>query len=196
MVGGEKQGKSIAPRAHDDVDKFAAELLAAMDDLHYFGIDVDWEDDIVTADLVALARQLREDRPNMVLTYPAPVVNLFHPPDMHLAALADSVDRFSIMSYSGTFTGADAHAGYSVAIDDTLQRWAAQACRSSRSPRAKGQADDGDRCVRHLLPELHHRALPVGRHRFDHRWGKQLSARAGVRFGRRPRPAPRCARLG
>jgi chitinase len=142
MLGGAGAGATVAQAATDaNRATLIDRLLATMDQLGYDGIDLDWEDHIDTAtdkaNLLALARGLRDARPTILLTYPGPAINAnIASPDPGLVALAPYLDKFSIMSYTGTtmigegwaswFTSPLSGAGTStpVAIDNSLQRWA------------------------------------------------------------------------
>ncbi|WP_448638329.1 glycosyl hydrolase family 18 protein [Geodermatophilus sp. URMC 63] len=140
MLGGAGAGANIAQAATtENRAVFIGRLLTTMDELGYDGIDLDWEDHVVPADLVALAQGLREARPDMLLTYPGGTINsnIQQPSDYaELAGLAPYVDRFSVMSYTGTyFLGygweswfvsplSGSGGPHPVTIDDSLQRWA------------------------------------------------------------------------
>jgi chitinase len=138
MLGGAGAGANIAQAATtENRATFINRLLTTMDELGYDGIDLDWEDHVVRADLVALAQVLREARPNMLLTYPGGTINIQQPSDYaEFAGLAPYVDRFSVMSYTGTYflgygweswfvSPLSGFGGpHPVTIDDSLQRWA------------------------------------------------------------------------
>ena len=110
-----------------------------MTTLGYDGIDLDWEDSVNLDDLVALAQALRAARPSMRLTYPAGAINgNFQTVDPQMATLAASLDRFNVQTYypSTAFAGQGWDSWFSsplsgasgttpIAIDDTLQRYAA-----------------------------------------------------------------------
>jgi chitinase len=82
---------------------FVSNLVAAMDDFGYDGIDVDWEP-IETADrspLLALLGELRAARPSMLLTIPVNWVNInaLDQVDGYYAQIAALVDQINIMTY-------------------------------------------------------------------------------------------------
>jgi chitinase len=139
MLGGAGEGPPLAQAAQLHLETLVDALLMAVEALGYDGLDLDWEDAIVEADLLALAQKLRSKRPGILLTYPGPAINPnFMSPDAGLAALHPYLDRFSVMSYypataaigggweswfSSPLSGAAT--AHPVAIDDSLQRWAA-----------------------------------------------------------------------
>jgi chitinase len=140
MLGGAGAGPNIAAAAA--AGKRAAlvtALVGAMSTLGYDGIDLDWEDSVNLDDLVALAQALRAAKPSMLLTYPAGAINgNFETVDARMATLAASLDRFNVQTYypSTAFAGQGWSSWFSsplsgvssstpVAIDDTLQRYAA-----------------------------------------------------------------------
>jgi chitinase len=140
MLGGEGAGPNIAVAASaPHRAAFVSVLLGALTTLGYDGIDLDWEDSVNLDDLVALAQALRAARPGIVLTYPAGALNAnFDTVDPRMATLATSLDRFNVQTYypSTAFAGAGWSSWFSspvsgvtgstpIAIDDTLQRYAA-----------------------------------------------------------------------
>ena len=143
MLGGAEEGPNLAQAAKGGPTgprkTFVDALLMAVESLGYDGLDLDWEDAIVDADLLALAQELRGQQADILLTYPGPAINSnFMSPDPGLAALHPYLDRFSVMSYypATAAIGPDWESWFSsplsgaakphpVAIDDSLQRWAA-----------------------------------------------------------------------
>jgi chitinase len=140
MLGGAGAGANIAAAAAASKRAaFVSALVGAMTTLGYDGIDLDWEDSVNLDDLVALAQALRAARPGMLLTYPAGAINgNFETVDPRMATLAASLDRFNVQTYypSTAFAGQGWSSWFSsplhgvtastpVAIDDTLQRYAA-----------------------------------------------------------------------
>jgi chitinase len=140
MLGGAGAGANIATAA--GASKRAAlvtALVGAMTTLGYDGIDLDWEDSVNLDDLVALAQALRAAQTTMLLSYPAGAINgNFQTVDPRMATLAASLDRFNVQTYYPST--AVAGQGWSswflaplsgvtgstpIAIDDTLQRYAA-----------------------------------------------------------------------
>jgi len=140
MLGGAGAGANIAAAA-DAAHRaaFVQTLLAALTALGYDGIDLDWEDNVSLSDLAALGQALRAAQPSIVLTYPAGAINAnFQTVDPLLVALAGALDRFNVQTYypSTAFAGSGWSSWFSsplsgmtsttpVAIDDTLQRYAA-----------------------------------------------------------------------
>jgi chitinase len=140
MLGGAGAGPNIATAASPaNLAAFVKSLLGVMDTLGYDGIDLDWEDSVNLDDLVALAKGLRAARPSIVLSYPAGSINAnFQTVDARYATLAASLDRFNVQTYypSTAYAGSGWDSWFSspvsgesgstpVAIDDTLQRYAA-----------------------------------------------------------------------
>jgi len=83
-------------------DTFISNILSEMDSLGYDGLDLDWEP-ISTEDesvLLALAQQLRSQRPDIVLTMPVGWINANAPgvSDFY-ADVAQYLDQINIMSY-------------------------------------------------------------------------------------------------
>jgi chitinase len=140
MLGGAGAGANIATAAGASKRAaFVTALVNAMTTLGYDGIDLDWEDSVNLDDLVSLAQALRASRPAMLLTYPAGAINMnFQTVDPRMVTLAASLDRFNVQTYypSTAFAGQGWSSWFSsplsgvsgstpVAIDDTLQRYAA-----------------------------------------------------------------------
>jgi len=140
MLGGENAGANIATAASAaNLPAFVTALVGAMTMLGYDGIDLDWEDSVNLDDLVSLAQALRAAKPNILLTYPGNSVNgNYETVDARMATLSASLDRFNVQTYypstADTGSGWDSWFGSPlsgvapstpVAIDDTLQRYAA-----------------------------------------------------------------------
>jgi len=147
MLGGAGAGVNIAAAADaSHRATFVQTLLAGLATLGYDGIDLDWEDSVALADLAALGQALRAAKPDIVLTYPAGALNANFPTvDPQLVTLAGALDRFNVQTYypSTAYAGSGWSSWFSsplsgmtsttpVAIDDTLQRYAAAGI-----PRAK-----------------------------------------------------------
>jgi chitinase len=99
---------SAATRAH-----FVDTILATMDDLHFDGVDVDWEplDTADEPDFTALVHALRVARPSIIITVPIGWLNANFPDVSTVwATVAPDVDQLNIMSYG--MAGADS-AGWS-----------------------------------------------------------------------------------
>jgi chitinase len=82
---------------------FVANLLAAVDQFGFDGLDLDWEplDDGDRADFQSLATQLRAARPNLILTVPIgwTNANFANPPDPFWGQIAPLFDRVDVMTY-------------------------------------------------------------------------------------------------
>jgi chitinase len=140
MLGGAGAGANIAAVASAaNRSSFVTALLGAVSTLGYDGIDLDWEDSVNLADLVALAQALRSAQPNLLLTYPAGAINgNYQTVDPMMATLAASLDRFNVQTYypSTAVVGqgwdswfnsplSGAMGSTPIAIDDTLTRYVA-----------------------------------------------------------------------
>jgi GH18 family chitinase len=94
---------------------------------------------VVKSDLVALAKGLRDAKSDIILTFPAPAVNPndpAHTEQLNFKKVAPHVDKFSVMTYTGTYglglgwaswfvsplTGDD-KAHFPVTIDQNLKLW-------------------------------------------------------------------------
>src|SRR5581483_1824086 len=118
---------------------FVSKLVSAVSTLGYDGIDLDWEDSVNLDDLVSLAQALRAAQPGLILTIPAGAINgNFQTVDPRWVTLAQSLDRFMVQTYypSTAVTGQGWSSWFvaplsgvtgstPIAIDDTLQRYAA-----------------------------------------------------------------------
>jgi chitinase len=140
MLGGAGAGPNIAVAAQPaNRPAFVVKLRAALDDLGYDGIDLDWEDSVNLDDLVGLARDLRAARADIVLSYPAGSINgNYQTVDPRFAELARSLDRFMVQTYypSTAVAGSGWDSWFvaplsgvtpttPIAADDTLNRYAA-----------------------------------------------------------------------
>ena len=140
MLGGANAGANIRTAAAPaNRAAFVTRLLAALDQLGYDGVDLDWEDSVDLDELVALAQDLRAARPAIVLTYPGGAINgNFQTVDPRFAALGAALDQFNIQTYypSTAVTGQGWDSWFlaplsgvtgatPIAIDDTLARYAA-----------------------------------------------------------------------
>jgi chitinase len=109
MVGGAGQHTNwLAASADATRATFVTNLLRAMSDLGYDGLDLDWEP-INTTDmpqLEALVRELRAASPTIILTLPVKWVrstNTSDPVPPFVASVASLFDQINIMSYSMTY---------------------------------------------------------------------------------------------
>ncbi|HEY4186317.1 MAG TPA: glycoside hydrolase family 18 protein [Polyangia bacterium] len=140
MLGGAGAGPNIAAAA-DATHRaaFVTTLTNALSTLGYDGIDLDWEDSVDLDDLAGLALALRAAKPDIVLSYPAGAINAnYQTVAPQMVTLAGALDRFNVQTYypSTAYTGQGWSSWFSsplsgvtastpVAIDDTLQRYAA-----------------------------------------------------------------------
>jgi chitinase len=140
MLGGAGAGANIAAAASAGQRAgLVSALIGALTTLGYDGIDLDWEDSVNLDDFVSLAQALRAARPGMLLSYPAGAVNgNYQTVDPRLATLAASLDRFNVQTYYPSIAAAGqgwdswfssplsgVASSTPMAIDDTLQRYAA-----------------------------------------------------------------------
>jgi chitinase len=102
MIGGAGQHDNIAGAASPaTVNTFVANLVQAMTDLGYDGIDVDWEP-ITDADkpnVVVFLQKLRAAKPGIILTVPIGWSSVFDGTGAWFATLAPLTDQLNIMSY-------------------------------------------------------------------------------------------------
>jgi chitinase len=104
MLGGEGEGGAFRGAASASArPTFVANILAFLDATHQDGVDLDWEESIDYADFLALAQDLRAERPGIVLTVPVfPVnVNFGLSPDVRafVAAVHPYADQVNVMTY-------------------------------------------------------------------------------------------------
>jgi chitinase len=140
MLGGAGNGANIAAAATSgNRAAFVTALVSTMTSLGYDGIDLDWEDSVNLADLVALAQALRAAHPSMLISYPGgPIDSNFQTVDPMMATLAESLDMFNLQTYSPatTLAGSGWDSWFSsplngesgstpIAIDDSFMRYVA-----------------------------------------------------------------------
>jgi len=110
MVGGAGEIDGWRGAASQHRDALVANLLAAMDEFGFDGLDLDWEplEDTDQADFQALAAELRADRPNMLMTVPVGWINTnFQTSDAWYGTIALIFDRINVMTYdmAGPYDG-------------------------------------------------------------------------------------------
>ncbi|MFP2929524.1 glycosyl hydrolase family 18 protein [Pyxidicoccus sp. 3LG] len=104
MVGGAGEHANwVGAASNANRARFVQSLLSAMDSLGYDGLDIDWEP-VEAADkpnLLALVKELRAARPNMLLTFPIGWINtnVATDADPWFAQLAPYLDQINVMSY-------------------------------------------------------------------------------------------------
>jgi chitinase len=144
MIGGEgEQNNFLAAASDANRASFVANLLSTMDSLGYDGLDIDWEMLEYSADpelsktlFIKLVRDLREARPNLLLSAPVEFANKNYSQAhyAHYAQIAQYVDHLNIMSYimAGPYTGWDVwHSGalygetgtHPTSVNDSVNRY-------------------------------------------------------------------------
>lgn len=102
MLGGDGARNGwIGAASATNRSKFIANLLKLVDEWGYDGLDLDWEP-ILAEDkplLLALTKELRAARPNIILTIPVGWVNANFSADAWFKEIAPYVDRINVMSY-------------------------------------------------------------------------------------------------
>ena len=102
MVGGAGEIDGWRAAASQHRDALVANILAAMDQFGFDGVDLDWEplEDTDQADFQALATELRADRPGMLMTVPVGWINSnFQTSDPWYGTIAPLFDRINVMTY-------------------------------------------------------------------------------------------------
>ena len=109
MIGGGSGNWQVATN-EQNVKTYARNLVEAMDDLGYDGIDLDWEPlgDIDLPNMVALAEELRRLEPDMLLSIAVPYKTINQAtPSRLFGNHADLFDQINVMTYdmSGAWPG-------------------------------------------------------------------------------------------
>jgi chitinase len=140
MLGGAGAGPNIAAAASAaNRASFVTALLGAVSTLGYDGIDLDWEDSVNLADLVALAQSVAQRAAEPAAHVSRRAINgNCQNVDPMMAALAASLDRFNVQTYytSTAVVGQGLASWFNsplsgvmgstpIAIDDTLTRYVA-----------------------------------------------------------------------
>lgn len=100
MLGGDDNGEAIRDAVANHRAKFVANLVAAVKNYGYDGLDLDWENEIDWDLFLALVKDLRQAAPKLVLTLPTGMINLnYMSVDPGLVALAPYLDRINLMAY-------------------------------------------------------------------------------------------------
>jgi len=141
MLGGAGQGAEIRQSSGPTLRaRFVGNLVKAMADYGYDGLDLDWEDHLDLDLFLALVNDLRAAAPHAILTLPAMPINgnITRSIDPKLVQLANLVDQFNLMSYypATAYAGGswrswhgsalrDAKGSTPVAIEDSFRRYVA-----------------------------------------------------------------------
>ncbi|MBZ4399855.1 glycosyl hydrolase family 18 protein [Myxococcus sp. MISCRS1] len=107
MVGGSGEHDGwVGAASNANRARFVSNLLAAMDSFGYDGLDIDWEpiEPEDKPNLLALVRELRAARPNMLMTIPINWVNANFPEDADpwFTNLVPYMDQMNVMTYEMT----------------------------------------------------------------------------------------------
>lgn len=104
MVGGAGEHANwVGAASPANLDTFVDNLLVAMDDLGYDGLDLDWEpiESVDEPRFIALAQALRTRRPDMLLTVPLGWINanFASPVNTFAGEIAPLFDQVNLMTY-------------------------------------------------------------------------------------------------
>lgn len=109
MLGGAANGANINAAVANNRATFIANLVAAMKNLGYDGIDLDWEDNIDWDLFKHFAAELRQAAPHAILTMPGGPLNInYDTVDPRLVEVITQIDQFNMMSYYPTTQAAGA----------------------------------------------------------------------------------------
>ena len=138
MFGGAGTGQNILSAVRDHRAVLISNLVAAMNNYGYDGIDLDWEDNVDWDLFEIFARELREAAPDAILTLPVGCKNMNYDPivDPVVVNVSQFMDRVSLMSYypSTAWAGSGWHSWHTsplkgaksttpVSIEDSLSRY-------------------------------------------------------------------------
>jgi chitinase len=100
MLGGAGNGVAIHSAVKDHRAAFIANIVTAMDDLGYDGVDLDWEDDLDLVLFETFAKELRQAAPEKIITMPGGAINgNYETVDPRLVKVVNYVDQFNLMTY-------------------------------------------------------------------------------------------------
>jgi chitinase len=100
MLGGAGQGWAIHSAMASQRAAFVANLVQAMNEYGYDGLDLDWEDDVDWDLFLGLATDLRRAAPKAVLTMPLGMINPnYQSVEGPIAAIAAQLDQLNLMAY-------------------------------------------------------------------------------------------------
>ena len=100
MLGGAGNGAQIHDAVANHRAQFITNLLAALTEYGYDGLDLDWEDNVDWGLFQTFAEELRQAAPQAILTLPVGPLNLnIDTVDPHIPLIAEQLDRVMLMSY-------------------------------------------------------------------------------------------------
>lgn len=100
MLGGAGNGSAILSAMQNQRTTFVANLVSAMTELGYDGIDLDWEDSVDMTLFIELAKALRAAVPSAILTVPGyPINSNYETVDANVPQLIKYLDQYNLMSY-------------------------------------------------------------------------------------------------
>ncbi|MCX8131536.1 MAG: glycosyl hydrolase family 18 protein [Clostridia bacterium] len=138
MLGGDDNGTSIRGAVRNHRALFISNLVKAMNDYGYDGIDLDWENDLDWDLFITFAKELRAAAPGKIITMPCGAINMnYQQVEPKIVEIAKYVDQLNIMSYypctawagSGWYSWhtsplKGAKPNTPVSIEDSLNRYA------------------------------------------------------------------------
>jgi len=100
MLGGEDNGANISSAIENHRSLFINNLVTAMNNYGYDGIDLDWEDNVNYTHFASFAQALRKAAPNATLTVPVECINPnIQKVNSSIIELSKYVDQINLMSY-------------------------------------------------------------------------------------------------
>ena len=99
MLGGSDDSNFVTAANSTNRATLVNSILKKIDSLHLDGVDLDWETNIDNADFIALARALRQERGNLIIT--APIDASLGGSGILASALAPYCDQLNMMTYGG-----------------------------------------------------------------------------------------------
>lgn len=100
MLGGAGNGSEIRSAVENHRREFVANVVQAVRELEFDGVDLDWEGSVDMGQYIELAKSLRAALPGTILTAPGYTVNSnFQTVDPSVARLVEQLDQYNLMSY-------------------------------------------------------------------------------------------------